>query len=145
MILLSGISKKHLLAVFLTAALVAGSLWVYVFKDYQKQRITSFVYPMADIQGSGYNAFQSTVAVGSGGLFGKGIGYGTQSRLKFLPEYETDFVFAAFAEEWGFVGVLILCAAYGVVIWRILANAHYGLSNFEILYGLGLALFIMSH
>src|SRR3989338_5493074 len=79
MILLSGISKKHLLAVFLTAALVAGSLWVYVFKDYQKQRITSFVYPMADIQGSGYNAFQSTVAVGSGGLFGKGIGYGTQS------------------------------------------------------------------
>ena len=145
MILLSGISKKHLLAVFLTAALVAGSLWVYVFKDYQKQRIISFVYPMADIQGSGYNAFQSTVAVGSGGLFGKGIGYGTQSRLKFLPEYETDFVFAAFAEEWGFVGILFLFSLYGIVIWRILKFAYHGASNFEILFASGVAIMFMSH
>jgi len=145
MMLLSGISKKHLAAVLLVSALSAALFWAFVFKDYQKQRLITFMHPLTDIRGSGYNAYQSTIAVGSGGLLGKGVGLGSQSRLQFLPEYETDFIFAAFAEEWGFVGVLILCAAYGVVIWRILANAHYGLSNFEILYGLGLALFIMSH
>ena len=63
---------------------------------------------LTDIQGAGYNAYQSTVAVGSGQVLGKGLGYGTQSRLEFLPEYETDFIFAAFAEEWGFIGVLLL-------------------------------------
>ena len=145
MMLLSGISKKHLAAVLLVSALSAALFWAFVFKDYQKQRLITFMHPLTDIRGSGYNAYQSTIAVGSGGLLGKGVGLGSQSRLQFLPEYETDFIFAAFAAEWGFVGVLILCAAYGVVIWRILANAHYGLSNFEILYGLGLALFIMSH
>ena len=145
MMLLSGISKKHLAAVLLVSALSAALFWAFVFKDYQKQRLITFMHPLTDIRGSGYNAYQSTIAVGSGGLLGKGVGLGSQSRLQFLPEYETDFIFAAFAEEWGFVGILILCAAYGVVIWRILANAHYGLSNFEILYGLGLALFIMSH
>src|SRR3989344_1493131 len=145
MVMLSGISKKHLMTVALIGAISGLFLWSFVFKDYQKQRLVTFLHPLTDIRGSGYNAYQSTIAVGSGGLLGKGVGLGSQSRLQFLPEYETDFIFAAFAEEWGFVGVLILCAAYGVVIWRILANAHYGLSNFEILYGLGLALFIMSH
>ena len=145
MMLLSGIPKKHLVAVLLVSALSAAFFWASVFKDYQKQRLITFMHPLADVRGSGYNAYQSTIAVGSGGLLGKGVGLGSQSRLQFLPEYETDFIFAAFAEEWGFVGILVLCGAYGIVIWRILANAHYGLSNFEILYGLGLALFIMSH
>ena len=84
------------------------------------------------------------IAVGSGKLLGKGVGYGTQSRLQFLPEYETDFIFAAFAEEWGFIGEVVLFLCYAVVIWRILKNAMHGLSNFEILYGLGLAILIMS-
>ena len=85
------------------------------------------------------------IAVGSGGILGKGVGLGSQSRLQFLPEYETDFMFAAFAEEWGFVGVVILSLCYALVIWRILRNAALGLSNFEILFGLGLAILIMSH
>ena len=85
------------------------------------------------------------IAVGSGQLLGKGVGLGSQSRLQFLPEYETDFIFAAFAEEWGFIGVVVLCLCYAIVIWRILQNSMYGLSNFEILYGLGLAVCIMSH
>ena len=85
------------------------------------------------------------VTVGSGELFGKGIGFGTQSRLEFLPEYETDFIFAAFAEEWGFVGVLLLFGLFGVVLWRILANAQYGATNFETLFGVGLAVLFMSH
>jgi rod shape determining protein RodA len=105
----------------------------------------SFVHPLADVQGAGYNANQSTIAVGSGQLLGKGIGYGTQSKLKFLPEYETDFIFAAFAEEWGFLGVVSFLLLFGVVIWRILANAYCGATNFEILFGVGLATLFFSH
>ena len=78
-------------------------------------------------------------------MLGKGIGYGTQSRLKFLPEYRTDFIFAAFAEEWGLVGVGILFLFFGILIWRIISNAYYGATNFEILFGLGLAIMFMSH
>lgn len=145
MVLVSGISKKHLLLVFLTGAIAFAGLWSFVFQDYQKQRIMTFIHPLADIQGSGYNAYQSTIATGSGQLLGKGVGYGTQSRLQFLPEYETDFIFASFAEEWGFAGVLILFFLYSVVIWRILINALQGSSNFETLFGLGLAILFISH
>src|SRR3989338_7669510 len=102
MVFVSGISKKHLSLVFCVGILAFAGLWFYVFKDYQIQRIINFVYPMQDIRGTGYNAYQTKVVVGSGEIFGKGVGFGTQSRLKFLPEYETAFIFAAFAEEWGF-------------------------------------------
>lgn len=145
MIIVSGVSKKHLLAVFIIGILTFGALWVSVLEPYQKARILTFLNPLTDIHGAGYNAYQSTIAVGSGGLFGKGVGYGTQSRLKFLPEYQTDFIFAAFVEEWGFVGALIFFFLFGVVIWRILANALLGATNFEMLYGMGLAIFFMSH
>ncbi len=145
MILVSGVSKKHVFLVFFTGALVFSSLWVYGLKDYQKGRIRNFVHPLTDISGSGYNAYQATIAIGSGKIFGKGIGYGTQSKLKFLPEYKTDFIFAAFAEEWGLVGVFILFLFFGIMIWRIIYNAYFGASNFEILFGLGLAIMFMSH
>lgn len=145
MILVSGVSKKHLFAVFFLGLTAFSVLWFYGLRDYQKQRIINFVHPLSDIQGSGYNAYQATIAIGSGELLGKGIGYGTQSRLKFLPEYRTDFIFAAFAEEWGLVGVGILFLFFGILIWRILRNAYYGATNFEILFGLGLAIMFMSH
>lgn len=145
MIMVSGVSKKHLAMVFLLGLVAFGVLWLFVFQDYQKKRILNFVHPLSDVRGSGYNAYQSTIAVGSGQFFGKGVGYGTQSRLKFLPEYQTDFVFSAFAEEWGFVGVVIIFMLFLLVIWRILLNALHGASNFEILFGLGLAILLMSH
>jgi len=145
MVLVSGISKKHLLLVFLLGALTFTGLWFNVFEDYQKQRIVTFLNPLTDIQGAGYNAYQSTIAIGSGGLLGKGVGYGTQSRLKFLPEYQTDFVFAAFAEEWGFGGVILVFLLFITVIWRILINAMRGATNFEILFGLGLVILLASH
>lgn len=144
MVLVSGISKKHLALVFFVALVSLGFLWTSVFRDYQKRRIITFLNPLTDVRGTGYNAYQSTIAVGSGGLIGKGIGFGTQSRLKFLPEYETDFMFAAFAEEWGFFGALLLLALLGVVVWRILLAARFGTTNFEMLYGVGLSLFLMS-
>lgn len=145
LILLSGISKKHLLAVFLTGVLAFGGLWGFVLQDYQKNRIINFIHPLADIQGTGYSAYQSTIAVGSGQLLGKGIGYGTQSKLSFLPEYQTDFIFAAYAEEWGFLGVILLFSLFGILLWRIIRIAYYGAMNFEILFGCGLAIMFFSH
>ncbi len=145
MVLVSGISKKHLLAMFLLGIVVLIGLWNFGFKDYQKNRIKNFLNPLADIHGTGYNAYQSAIAVGSGQLWGKGIGYGTQSRLKFLPEYQTDFIFSAFAEEWGFFGVIILFTMFGIVIYRIVANTMLGATNFEILFGSGIAIYIIVH
>lgn len=145
MVLLAGISLRHLLAVLFLGAVLLTLLWSFGFEEYQKQRILTFLHPLTDLHGAGYNAYQSTVAVGSGELWGKGIGYGTQSKLQFLPEYETDFIFAAFAEEWGFAGVILLFILYGIVIIRILQIAMRGATNFEILYGLGLAIYFMSH
>lgn len=145
MVLVSGISKKHILLVFLLGGIAFGALWVGVFQDYQKKRIVNFLHPLSDIRGAGYSAYQSTVAVGSGEILGKGLGYGTQSKLKFLPEYHTDFVFAAFAEEWGFFGVLILLSTFFFLLWRILQNSYYGATNFEILFGLGLVIVFLAH
>ncbi len=145
MILVSGIRLKHLAIVFLLGTLAFGTLWQFGFQEYQKQRIMTFLDPLADIQGAGYNAYQSTVAVGSGQLLGKGIGYGTQSKLQFLPEYETDFIFAAFAEEWGLVGVVLLFSLFGILIWRLLFLAVSAATNFERLFATGVAIFLVSH
>ena len=145
MVLVSGISKKHIFLVFLAAGLIFVVAWFFVFAPYQKDRIMNFINPLADIHGSRYNSFQSTIAVGSGQVLGKGLGFGTQSRLKFLPAYETDFIIAAYAEEWGFVGSILILLLYSLVIWRILYNASLGATNFEMLFGMGLAIFFMSH
>jgi rod shape determining protein RodA len=145
MTLVSGISKRHILFVVGTAMVILVFLWGFVFKPYQKARIVNFIQPLSDIHGSGYNVYQSTIAVGSGQILGKGVGFGTQSRLRFLPEYQTDFIFAAYAEEWGFVGVGLLFLLLGLIIWRILHIALLGSTNFEMLYGLGLAIYFMSH
>jgi rod shape determining protein RodA len=145
MVMVSGISKKHLAVMGAAGVIVFILLWSFAFQEYQKNRIRNFIDPFADIQGSGYNAYQSSIAVGSGGILGKGLGYGTQSRLKFLPEYQTDFIFAAFAEEWGFVGIIILFGLYGVIIWRVILHASRGATNFEILFGAGVAVYFMVH
>lgn len=145
MITVAGISFRHLAVVGILGAVAFGLLWNFGFQDYQKERILTFLNPLEDIQGAGYNAYQSTIAVGSGQLLGKGVGYGTQSKLQFLPEYETDFIFAAYAEEWGFVGVMILFALFALVIWRLIRHALYGATNFERLFAVGVAVLIISH
>jgi rod shape determining protein RodA len=145
MVFVAGIRFRHLAIVFMIGLIAFGGLWEFAFKDYQKERIMTFLDPLSDIQGAGYNAYQSTVAVGSGEIFGKGIGYGTQSKLLFLPEYETDFIFAAFAEEWGMVGVLILFTLFGIVIIRLLYHAIHGATNFEKLFATGVAIYFLAH
>ncbi len=145
MVGVSGISKRHLIAVFTTGLIALTMLWSFVFTLEQKERIITFLHPLADIQGAGYHAYQSTIAVGSGEWLGKGVGYGTQSRLEFLPEYETDFIFAAFAEEWGFVGSMLVLGLFGVVIWRIIRMSFDMTGNAEKLFALGTAVYLGSH
>jgi len=145
MVFVSGISKKHIALVGLVGAISFAALWGFAFQDYQKSRIKNFIHPLADIRGTGYNAYQSTIAVGSGQWLGKGVGHGTQSRLRYLPEYQTDFIFAAFAEEWGYVGVVLLFTFFIILIWRIVLIAMHGATNFEILFGLGVAVLFIVH
>ncbi len=145
MALVAGISKKHIMIVAGVGLMVFTVAWLFLFKPYQKARIMTFINPTADIRGSGYNAYQSVIAVGSGGVLGKGLGYGTQSRLNFLPEYETDFIFAAFAEEWGFLGALVIIISFCIFLWRIMHHARHGASNFETLFCIGYALLIFGH
>jgi len=145
MVLIAGISRTHLFTVFACGALSVAGLWMFAFAEYQKERIVSFLHPLADIQGAGYNAYQSTIAVGSGGIWGKGIGLGSQSKLEFLPEFETDFIFAAFAEEWGYIGVILLVCLFGVLFYRLLVHARYASTNFETLACAGIVVWLLAH
>lgn len=145
LVLVSGISKKHLFLVMAIGVITFSIAWKLVFKQYQKARIMNFVYPLQDIRGTGYNAYQSTIAVGSGGLYGKGVGFGTQSRLNFLPEYRTDFIFAAFAEEWGFIGSLLLLLFFGIIMYKLAVFALVADSTFEALFTYGVMIWILTH
>ncbi len=144
MVIVAGISLRHLAILFAIGVILFGGLWHWGLKPYQKQRILTFVHPQQDIRGAGYNAYQSMVAVGSGELLGKGVGYGTQSKLRFLPEFQTDFIFASFAEEWGFAGVILLFGLYGLLISRILLVASHGTNNFEKLFAVGIAVYVIA-
>lgn len=111
----------HWRIIFSVIALMAAStpvFWNYLLHDYQRQRILTFLNPETDPLGSGYHIIQSTIAIGSGGVYGKGWLNGTQSHLDFLPERSTDFVFAVFSEEFGFLGILVLLSLYVAIISR---------------------------
>ncbi|HEY4522823.1 MAG TPA: FtsW/RodA/SpoVE family cell cycle protein [Candidatus Paceibacterota bacterium] len=145
MMLVSGIEKRQLAVIGVIGLLIATTLWFGGLKPYQRTRILSFVNPAGDIRGAGYNAYQAKIAVGSGQLVGKGVGYGTQSKLRFLPEYQTDFIFAAFAEEWGFVGIMLLFALYGLLFMRLLQIATASATNFDAFFTLGVLLLLAAH
>ncbi|HQU07484.1 MAG: hypothetical protein B7X04_00400 [Parcubacteria group bacterium 21-54-25] len=145
LMLVSGISKKHLAIIGALLVATAIFLWFFGLKPYQRDRIVAFINPAANVQGAGYNAYQAMIAVGSGELFGKGIGYGTQSTLRFLPEYQTDFIFAAYAEEWGFVGIILLLALYALLLSRLFIIARNAGTNFDAFFTLGVAILFMAH
>ena len=145
MVLVSGIPLRRLALIAALGAVAVSLLWMFGLHQYQKERILTFLHPLADVSGAGYNAFQSTVAVGSGGVFGKGIGYCTQSRLQFLPEHQTDFIFASFAEEWGLIGTLMLLGLFGLLLYRLIDAARHGATNFESLFTLGVAVLLLAH
>lgn len=145
MVLVSGIPLKHLAIVCAIGLVTATALWTFGLKPYQRTRVMSFLNPAADIRGSGYNAYQAMIASGSGEVWGKGIGYGTQSKLRFLPEYQTDFIFAAFAEEWGFAGVLLLFALFGFLLYQLLSIARRSATNFDALFTIGILILFLAH
>jgi rod shape determining protein RodA len=145
MLLVSGISRKHLLGMVIIGTASFGLLWGLVFKPYQKARIINFIAPASDIRGSGYNVYQSMIAVGSGQVIGKGAGLGTQSRLSYLPEYKTDFIFAAFSEEWGFIGSILLIILYGTLLWMLIHIASVAGGNFESLFTIGFIIMLLCH
>lgn len=145
MMLVSGISKKHIALLGIVGLIAASVLWFGGLKPYQRARIISFVNPASDIHGAGYNAYQAKIAVGSGELFGKSIGYGTQSKLRFLPQYQTDFIFAAYAEEWGFIGVLLLLSVYALLFTRLAQIARASATNFDAFFTLGVLFLFAAH
>jgi len=144
LVLVSGISWKHVAALLITIVVIFAGLWHWGLHPYQKQRILTFLHPLADIRGSGYNAYQAMVAVGSGEVVGKGVGYGTQSKLQFLPEFQTDFIFAAYAEEWGFLGVALLFGLFSIVVFRTLMIAARAGDNFTLLVAAGIAIYFIA-
>lgn len=121
---LGGIQFKHAMAILLLGSVMIYPVWKWGLKPYQKQRLTSFSEPEADPRGSGYQIQQSLIAVGSGGLTGKGALKGSQTQGAFIPIPYTDFIFAAFAEEHGFVGALIVLLLYFIVLMRLIQNAQ---------------------
>lgn len=142
-ILVAGIRKVHLLILTLGFSLTSVLSWFFVLADYQKARIMTFLNPAYDPLGQGYNVTQAMIAIGSGGWFGRGLGFGSQSQLKFLPEAQTDFIFAVIAEELGFLGVLLVLAAFILLITRILRLIKLSTDNFTsyLLLGIGAVIF----
>lgn len=121
---LGGIKFRHAAIIFLVAGVLAPAIWHYGLRPYQKDRLTSFLHPDADSQKSGYQLEQSKIAVGAGGIWGKGVLKGSQTQGLFLPEPHTDFIFAAWSEEHGFVGALALLLLYFMVLMRLIHNAQ---------------------
>jgi rod shape determining protein RodA len=115
---LAGLRWRLIIGAVVAFVPLATLMWMFGMHEYQKQRVLTFLDPTSDPLGTGYHIIQSTIALGSGGLFGKGWLHGTQSHLEFLPERHTDFVFAVFGEEFGLMGVLALLALYGFIILR---------------------------
>ena len=139
-VFLSGMAWWRIGLIGLAGASMAPVAYFFLLKDYQKQRLLTFMSPESDPLGSGWNIIQSKIAVGSGGVFGKGWGQGTQSRLEFLPEHTTDFIFAVLGEEFGLVGVLAILALYLFIIGRCLWIAANARDTFARLLGGALAL-----
>ncbi|MES2214720.1 MAG: rod shape-determining protein RodA [Pseudomonadota bacterium] len=140
----SGVDLKKMAIAAVTSVISMPILWCFLH-DYQKKRILVFLNPELDPLGAGYNIIQSKIAIGSGGVFGKGIGMGTQSHLDFLPEHQTDFIFASLAEEFGFMGVGLLIILYTAVLYIIMSIAINARSIFGKLVVVGIGTIFFSH
>jgi len=119
MLLITKIKKSYLIIIFLILLVAVIASWLFIFQDYQKERVLTFFDPEHDPWGSGYSVKQSRIAVGSGQFFGRGLLLGPQSRLDFLPVQETDFIFAVIAEELGFIGATLLLIFIFIMIYRL--------------------------
>lgn len=138
MLLVAGIRLRTFLGLSTSALLLLIPAWG-LLHDYQKQRVLNFLSPERDPLGTGYHALQSKIAVGSGSIFGKGFMQGTQTQLRFLPEQTTDFIFSVLAEEWGFIGAIVVLFLYALLIYRILYIAKKSQDAFSAYIAVGVA------
>jgi rod shape determining protein RodA len=139
MLFMSGASLRWLGAIAVAVLAALPFVWNNVLRDYQQQRILGFLDPGQDIQGAGWQLHQSQIAVGSGGVFGKGLTNGTQNQLNFLPVQESDFVAAIYLEELGFLGAILLLVLFGALLWRILVSGWRSKDPFGTMFAAGLA------
>lgn len=144
MLMFSKMSKKQIMIMIASFIVLAVAAWFFGLHDYQKQRVYTFLNPNADPRGSGYNVLQSMIAVGSGGMLGRGVGRGLQSQLKFLPERQTDFIFASTAEELGLLGSLIILGLFYVMLMRIIRACRASRDNFGMYLTLGIFFMIFT-
>ncbi len=140
-----GIERRSLLMLLVMLVLVSVPTWHFFFKDYQRERILTFVDPLQDPHGAGYNSLQSQIAVGSGKLKGKGFGSGTQTQLRFIPEQRTDFAFSVLAEEWGFAGAASVLVIYFLLLLFIVDVASSARDKFSMVTSLGVAMLFFWH
>ncbi len=143
-LLISGIKLRHFLILVLCGFLLFAASWSLVLKDYQKQRIMSFLDPQVDPQGISWSVNQSKIAIGSGGILGQGFGKGSQTQYGFLTEPQTDFIFASFAEEFGLVGVFVFLFLFCFLILQVFRIGLYSLNNFSRFFSAGFAILIFS-
>jgi len=141
---LAGMRRKYVAAIGVVVLLVLPVGWT-VLKDYQKARLVSFMDPDRDPRGTGYQLIQSKIAVGAGGMWGKGVTKGSQTQLRFLPVPHTDFIFSAFAEEHGFVGVIVVLSLYFVLIMQIVQNAQTAADKAGMYVCMGVAAVLLFH
>jgi rod shape determining protein RodA len=141
---LAGMRRKYITAMAAVVLLVLPVGWS-ILKDYQKARLVSFLDPDRDPRGTGYQMIQSKIAVGAGGMWGKGVTKGSQTQLRFLPVPHTDFIFSAFAEEHGFVGVVVVLALYFVLIMQIVQNAQTAPDKAGMYICMGVAALLLFH
>jgi rod shape determining protein RodA len=139
-ILLAGLQLRYILGLAAVVGAAVPVVWMYLLHGYQKQRVLTFLNPENDPLGAGYHTIQSQIAIGSGGIFGKGYMNGSQAQLEFLPERSTDFIFAVIGEEWGLVGFIVLMALYLLIIGRGLYIAAQAQDTFTRLMAGGLTL-----
>jgi len=137
MLAIAGFNKKYFLVIGLILLISFTVAWLFIFQDYQKQRIIIFLNPSFDSLDRGYNISQAIIAVGAGGITGRGIGFGSQSQLKFLPEAQNDFIFAVIAEELGFLGVCLVIFFFIVFFYRCIVNTRKMKNDFAIFFTLG--------
>ena len=143
MLFMAGASLRWFGVIAGALVVIFPLLWTHVLRDYQKERLTSFLNPNPDIQGSGYQLYQSQIAVGSGGWFGKGLTNGTQNQLDFLPVQTTDFVGAILAEELGFLGCIVVFVLFAALIWRVLVAGWRSRDPFGLVFASGLGSMIL--
>ncbi len=142
LLLLTGVKKRFLFLIALLGLVTFLLSWTFLFADYQKDRLTTFLSLESDPLGAGYNVSQSIIAVGSGNLLGRGLGFGSQSQLHFLPEAQTDFIFSVLAEELGFVVVFTIFTIYFFVLWRFVKIARQSSDDFSTYVVLGIAIYL---